>query len=110
LSFLDPQTLDTLYKVVGIGAILVTAAVVLTRWRYERERRHDSLNDVAQEIAAYIQCLREMKEDYTSEYMEESTSEDDNAFYKRMIGELDRNFDRNQRQLNRFMERITRRD
>jgi hypothetical protein len=107
LSFLDPETLDTLYTVAGIVGSAVVVTVFIMRRLYERQRNQEPLDDIARELADYIRCIEQMRQEYLGRFAE-SISEQDRDFFRRLIAELDDNLDRYQRQLLGIIEQITR--
>lgn len=107
MSLLDPQTVDTLYKIGGLVGSVVVATVFIMRELYERERHQDPLMDMAREIRDYIICIQKMREQYLIR-LRDSTSEDDSIFFRRTTEELDENLDSNRRLLLDAIDRITR--
>ncbi len=107
MSFLDSETLNTVYTLAGIVGPAVTATFILTRWRYERERHQNPLTDMARELRDYITCIEQMRQNYLIR-LRDSTSDEDRIFFRRLIKELDDNLVRNQQQLQGVIDRITR--
>jgi hypothetical protein len=92
------------------GAVTITIFVMKRLYKQEMHQTtnlNQALNDAARQLIEYMNCVKEMKEHYTAKFMAESTSEQDKLFYKRLIIELDDNLEKYQRQLNGFIDRIT---